>query len=28
LYKNNESWWRPYKERMDLMRSKGLYNKK
>lgn len=27
-YKNNEGWWRPYKERMDLMRSQGLYNTK
>jgi dTDP-glucose 4,6-dehydratase len=27
-YKNNESWWRPYKERFSLMRDSGLYNTK
>jgi len=27
-YKANEAWWRPFKERMDLMRDKGLYNVK
>ena len=24
-YKNHEAWWQPYKERLDLMRSSGLY---
>jgi dTDP-glucose 4,6-dehydratase len=27
-YKNNEAWWRPYKERFSLMRDSGLYNTK
>jgi dTDP-glucose 4,6-dehydratase len=27
-YKNNESWWRLYKERIDLMRDSGMYNTK
>jgi dTDP-glucose 4,6-dehydratase len=27
-YKNNESWWKPYKERIDLMRKSGMYNTK
>jgi dTDP-glucose 4,6-dehydratase len=27
-YKANESWWRPYKEKFDLMRGKGLYDRK
>jgi dTDP-glucose 4,6-dehydratase len=25
-YKNNEAWWKPYKERITLMRDSGLYN--
>ena len=27
-YKNNEMWWGPYKERLDLMRTSGLYKTK
>lgn len=27
-YQANESWWRPFYERFDLMRSSGLYNTK
>lgn len=27
-YKEHESWWRPFFERFDLMRSSGLYNTK
>lgn len=27
-YVANGSWWRPYKEKFDLMRDKGLYSKK
>ncbi|OVE78958.1 dTDP-glucose 4,6-dehydratase [bacterium G20] len=27
-YKANESWWKPYKEKLSLMRSDGLYNVK
>ncbi len=27
-YKANEAWWRPYKERVTLMRDQGLYNTK
>jgi len=27
-YKANEAWWRPYKERLDLMRGSGLYSTK
>jgi dTDP-glucose 4,6-dehydratase len=27
-YKNNEGWWKPYKERITLMRDSGLYNTK
>lgn len=25
-YKNNAGWWRPYKERFDLMRDQGMYD--
>ncbi len=27
-YQANESWWKPYKEKLDLMRDKGLYSEK
>lgn len=27
-YKNNEDWWKPYKERLTLMRDQGLYTKR
>ncbi len=27
-YKANEAWWRPYAQRFDSMRNKGLYNTK
>ncbi len=27
-YKTHENWWKPYKERLDLMRESGLYNTK
>ena len=27
-YKANESWWKPYKKRLSLMRDDGLYNVK
>jgi dTDP-glucose 4,6-dehydratase len=27
-YKNNEAWWKPYQERITLMRDSGLYNTK
>lgn len=27
-YKDHQDWWKPYKERMDLMRDQGLYRTK
>ncbi len=27
-YKNNQNWWGPYKEKLDLMRDKGMYKVK
>jgi dTDP-glucose 4,6-dehydratase len=27
-YRANQAWWRPYKERFDLMRNQGLYESK
>ncbi len=27
-YKTHENWWRPYKERLDLMRESDMYNLK